>query len=675
MSGFTGKACQRLSCTSDCNGRGECITMQKYASLKYNDLSEQYTYDTVWDAQKIQGCVCEYPYDGYDCSYRECPTGDDPLTTGQVNEIQIFKCVATGGSFVFFYEGEATATIQYGASASAVEAAIEAHSRIGDVSVTFSIDDDDSAVCMTGTSNVVQIEFLQNFGDINPLVPYVDDLASGGSITLSDNGDSTITDSTDTVYTSVQGTKESMYCSDRGLCDITTGSCSCYTTNGDTYASSDGYGEAGTRGDCGYPQTTTSTCPGEVACNGHGVCDDDDDDASYSCECSDGWMGGDCIQRVCPYGLSWFQYPSADEDSHDTLAECSNAGTCDRSSGECQCGEVFYGISCDYMACGGGAENACNGHGRCMSMYELALHSEVNGDATDYTYGADPNDATEWDAQRIYHCLCDDGYTGYDCTVRVCPDGDDPLTYGQYNEKQLLYCEANGGYFSLTFRQQTTGRINFNLTRAEFEEKLEELTSIDNIKVTYSYGDAACFSDSADDGIKNLVGIQFITEHGDVPDITATTTYLEDSTGDAGTGTIKIYTDGSSAPDWTGPPGNGFDKDGSGYLNRDEYRALFLYMGKEFANGPTFDTAISDFLTEYDADSDGEISTSELEDVPDVSIKGTTESEPCSNRGLCDRTTGECTCFNGFSSSDALGGMGTIPDCGHRIVDRTIALI
>lgn len=60
--------------------------------------------------------------------------------------------------------------------------------------------------------------------------------------------------------------------------------------------------------------------------------------------------------------------------------------------------------------------------------------------------------------------------------------------------------------------------------------------------------------------------------------------------------------------------------------------------------------------------------------MPDISIKGTTESEPCSNRGLCDRTTGECTCFNGFSSSDALGGMGTITDCGHRIIDRTVAI-
>lgn len=35
-------------------------------------------------------------------------------------------------------------------------------------------------------------------------------------------------------------------------------------------------------------------------------------------------------------------------------------------------------------------------------------------------------------------CLCDDGYAGYDCTERVCPTGDDPGTWGQDNEVQLI---------------------------------------------------------------------------------------------------------------------------------------------------------------------------------------------------------------------------------------------
>lgn len=39
---------------------------------------------------------------------------------------------------------------------------------------------------------------------------------------------------------------------------------------------------------------------------------------------------------------------------------------------------------------------------RCMTMAELATFAEDNGDATDYTYGEDPNEGSTWDAHRIF---------------------------------------------------------------------------------------------------------------------------------------------------------------------------------------------------------------------------------------------------------------------------------
>jgi hypothetical protein len=45
--------------------------------------------------------------------------------------------------------------------------------------------------------------------------------------------------------------------------------------------------------------------------------------------------------------------------------------------------------------------------------------------------------------------------------------------------------------------------------------------------------------------------------------------------------------------------------------------------------------------------------------------KGTKENLPCSNRGLCDQTTGQCECFTGYASSDGKGGIGTLSDCGY----------
>jgi len=250
-----------------------------------------------------------------------CPDGDDPLTTEQVNEVQLLKCTANptgGGSFALYFDGKVSSTISAKATAASLEQALETIDGIGDVTVTYS--DGITYACTTATANVISVTFTTSFGSLPALVPYTDDLTpDGSSITVAADGVTSMTSSLGTRYYSVKGTKENTACANRGTCETSTGTCQCYTDNGDTFASSNSLGGAGVRGDCGYAAATISNCPGETSCSGHGTCAGS---PTYLCSCSDGWTGGNCNERLCPTGGSWFAYPQADESAHKTLAEC-----------------------------------------------------------------------------------------------------------------------------------------------------------------------------------------------------------------------------------------------------------------------------------------------------------------------------------------------------------------
>ena len=170
------------------------------------------------------------------------------------------------------------------------------------------------------------------------------------------------------------------------------------------------------------------------------------------------------------------------------LEVCSGAGTCDTTKGECACAVPFTGNACEFIQCPGGLTNECNKHGRCATMREMALLATSNGDSDPRLYGSDPNNGNTWDADRIYGCICDEGWTGYDCSERECTYGDDPNTYGQVNEVQLFECAGTAGTLTLSFRQKTTLPIAYNATRQELEEALEWLTNIGDVIVLFSSG-------------------------------------------------------------------------------------------------------------------------------------------------------------------------------------------
>jgi len=431
--GFEGQACERQSCPgSNCNGQGKCEAMYYYTYSKDLGLGPYYSYTTNWDAYKIYGCNCNSEWFGPDCSQKKCPTGDDPMTGNgantatnpiQYNEQQKLICKAGGGTFTVSFRGETTIPIAYNAKLNILQAAFENLKTVGSGKTIMTLLNSASQIC-SDNGNTIVIEFRQSFGSLPLIVPNFKNLFFRDAISIASVVASKIRD----------GTKENEFCSNRGLCDQSTGVCTCSTN----YDTSDGYLNKGTRGDCGRPTTTIQTCPGATVCSGHGSCAGN---PTFKCTCYNGFTGADCSLRVCPKDVSWFALPSADNVAHIAeQVECSNAGICDKSSGKCTCLTGYSGQACQILDC---VDRTCSGHGTCLTMKDLAKRSTVNGVLPNplFDYGSIPNNPTTWDAFKIKGCLCDTGYSGYDCSLRQCPTGDNPDTTFQDDEMQVITCK------------------------------------------------------------------------------------------------------------------------------------------------------------------------------------------------------------------------------------------
>jgi len=588
--GFNGRACSRLACPNDCSQHGVCQDMAHFASLKDPGEGQVYSYTDVWDSDKIFGCNCDKGFFGPDCSLRHCPTGDDPLTGTPIdpagvqrNEVQTFTCRADSGYFTLSFRGATTALIYHDDTLASVKVKLLALPSLNaaDVETTGT-----SGVCAS-SGNLVQVRFTQDFGNVPMLVG---DHANLKHATRTPKL---------TVRQEIPGEKEDSYCAGRGLCDTVSGVCDCF----DHYATSDGYGAKGTRGDCGYAEVDVTQCPGEISCSGHGTCEGY---PTYQCGCASGWQGGDCSERVCPKGKSWFGLPEgADNAAHAALApvECSAQGTCDRDSGECVCNGLFEGASCERLRCPSdptGLTPSCSGHGQCLTMAKLALEATAfcddeychRGDPTQLTYGATPNNPKTWDHDMVQGCLCDDGWQGFDCSERRCPYGDDPHTpytwvhwnsknrrnvyKDQVNEVQELTCTATTGGFYMSFRGAQTARLVWDLTNDQLEAALEALPTVEDVEV-------------------NIPALR----DGPICSAAGTVSWIE----------FKV---------------------------------------------PTADAP----LLQYSLDGVSDMTVTQR-------FEGTKEYEECSGRGLCDRDTGECSCFPGFGSSDGQSGPGDRGDCGY----------
>ncbi|CEG43460.1 Teneurin-1 and related extracellular matrix proteins, contain EGF-like repeats [Plasmopara halstedii] len=528
--GFTGSACERLQlCRTNCNGHGKCLSMRAMAAMRndYN-LFHSTLYDTPWDADRIYGCVCDYGYTGVDCSLRQCPYGDDPITTGQVDEVQSLSCLCNGctGTFTLSFRGETTRSLDGNIdTAATLKAALEDLKTIRSITVTLY---GGTTLCDSDGVSAI-LTFTHEHGDVPALV--IDSSLSGGIISLTVETDGTQAAYGPTPLLTVRGTKEWLECSGRGSCNTLIGLCACAAD----FGPSDGLGSTGNILDCGYYSGSGLTkCAGITGsmtrCYSHGRCMGA---PLYQCLCDEGYGGYDCSRLQCPTGRAWVEEAATNNVAHTSIVPCSNAGLCS-SSGTCKCLPGFEGSACNRMSCPSRNGAICSDRGTCRTLRELAALTPTTTYTTaGFIYGVNPNAVSTWDADMIQGCYCDKvpldrgknvRYEGYSCSKTPCPSGDDPWTINQVNEVQTVSCAADGGTFTLSFRGENTLPIAVSASPAIVKSALERLLTVTNVSITFATGSHACSSAGND------MKVTFYSPSGDLPLLSISAVDLTHST-------------------------------------------------------------------------------------------------------------------------------------------------
>jgi len=239
-----------------------------------------------------------------------------------------------------------------------------------------------------------------------------------------------------------------------------------------------------------------------------------------------------------------------------------------------------------------------------------------------------------WSSNKFQGCKCDGGWSGNDCSLRQCPRGDDPETQCADelgNDVQYITCTnmfvKKNHFFKLRFTDQignryntraivVNGNANFVATMSEEVYKAESL----------AYSKAAAHSiQTALESLPNFV----------VPKVEVTTP--DD---------LKINTF------QTGPKNNrktNYDVD---------TKLPDVVFTIEFTDGRTSgqqmlleieeDMKCADGVQPKFANAAGESPTCTVTRKAN-DPKNLRENAECSNRGLCNRKTAECNCFDGYT--------------------------
>ena len=264
LPGFTGEACERLDCPGSevggrsCSGHGRCLTMRSAALHAKSEFDSpiEYIYGQVpndpktWDADRVHACVCDEFFEGHDCSQRSCPKGDDtstevcsnPSTGAPLTEVQRVRCAFQHGSSLspplhFEYKKRKSPQISATATAGEVQAAIEAIPGISNAHIRVVSVEFDRGATICAPAGQKPVDTLITFDTTNDL----EQLMVRGV----DSSELLVSQQAEVVF---NGHVENAVCNNKGLCNAQEGVCECFSG----WGSSDGSGQAGSLGDCGF---------------------------------------------------------------------------------------------------------------------------------------------------------------------------------------------------------------------------------------------------------------------------------------------------------------------------------------------------------------------------------------------------------------------------------------
>jgi len=403
---------------------------------------------TNWDADKIQGCICDAGWGGYDCGFRTCPWGRDPLDTKPFRDEKfVIACQATSGFFTLQLHGGYTPDIPYNADAAFLKMAIESITGVGRVDVRMQAEPLDGLPAVCGHSAPLFTSFwLRDQPGALPPVRVLNNASS--SSRMWPNGGAGLASSTsssaflqmatryylrcpkcatncngviyftyrDSVSTSVDVTVSGgihlIAAALRNLANLTSDGWSITSINA---SSSTGYTWICSNTSSQVVTITLFSSFGNIPDIGL-------IDSTFSQAKNYVALGFGNNQKA--------NVTLTSQRGNGTLYECSNQGVCDNKVGACVCtnkqsnqgSTAFVATSSDGRGnfgtrgdCGHvrknnvpcEAFNFCSGHGVCRN---------ATNDPTSFVSSFSSN-------ARASFCTCYDGWHGASCSIKACPRG------------------------------------------------------------------------------------------------------------------------------------------------------------------------------------------------------------------------------------------------------------